>query len=240
MLGLPRSILTLGWDPRLHSGEDNLRWSWLRAVEWGRWPIFLSQSLAPVLLTWWPWWEVILAVFLANCIWAVFVRNHFVSGGMALVGVYVVAARWLTWPTSVIYLFFVHRNPEAWIALAWPMLALPIGVVTPPRIGRIQAAFMRCLRRAGARIDVLTSDVPGAAFAAVQEVTDAAFQQKLEALMTATAEIGGPLDVWLQPRVQGWGVAVRGSIIAAFQTFGAAEVALTKTRAAVESRLSER
>jgi hypothetical protein len=230
----------LGWDPRIHSGEDNLRWSWLRAVEWGRWPIFLSQPLAPVLLIWWPWREVILAVFVANCIWAVFIRNHFASRGMALLGVYVVATRWLTWPASVIYLFFEHKNPEASIALAWPLLILPIGAFTPPRIGRIQAAFMRCLRRAGARIDLLTSSVPGAAFAAVQEVTGAAFHQKIEALMAATAEIGHTLDVWLEPQVRGWGVAVRGRIVAAFHTFGAAEVALTKTRAAVESRLSKR
>src|SRR6266404_1826922 len=66
----PFSDEVLGWDPRIHSGEDNLRWSWLRAVEWGRWPIFLSQPLAPVLLIWWPWHIVVVTVFVANCLWA--------------------------------------------------------------------------------------------------------------------------------------------------------------------------
>jgi hypothetical protein len=234
---LPFPNEVLGWNPRIHSGEQNLRWCWLRAVEWGRWPIFLSQPVAPVLLIWWPWREVILAVFFANCTWAICVRNHFVSRRMANLGVYVVAARWITWPTSVIYLFFEHRKPEDWIALAWPILIFAIGAPTPTRVGLIQAAFMRRLHRASPTIDVFTPSVPGEPFAAAHEVTDGAFQQKLEALMTATTEISDPLDVWLEPEEQGWSVIVRGSAIAAFQTLGATEVALTKTREAVKSRL---
>src|SRR5713226_4638561 len=105
MLRLPRSLANLDWDPRIHSGEDNLRWSWLRSVEWGRWPLFLSQPIAPILLIWWPWHVVVVAAFVANFVWAGFVRNLFVSRWLATLGMYVVAARWITWPSSVIYLF---------------------------------------------------------------------------------------------------------------------------------------
>jgi len=56
--------------------------------------------------------------------------------------------------------------------------------------------------------------------------------------MAATASVLNILDIWLEPKALGWGINVRGRTVAAFVTFGAAESALTKVRAAVESRLS--
>ena len=52
LLALDRLMLRvqegcLVWNPADHSDQDNLTWSFLRAVEWGRWPIFLSQPVAP-------------------------------------------------------------------------------------------------------------------------------------------------------------------------------------------------
>ena len=58
----------MGWNPGQHSDDDNLRWSWLRAVEWGRWPVFLSQPIGPVLLIWLPWQQVALLVIGATLI----------------------------------------------------------------------------------------------------------------------------------------------------------------------------
>jgi hypothetical protein len=133
------------WDPALHSNEDNLRWCWLRAVEWGRWPLFLSQPIAPVLLIWWSWRLVIVGVVIANLIWALFIRYRRVNMSMASSGVYLVAAKWVTWPASTAYLFYHHIFPEAWIAVTWPLLMFPIGALTPTAIGQIQSMFMENL-----------------------------------------------------------------------------------------------
>jgi len=77
----------VGWNPGEHSDDDNLRWSWLRAAEWGRWPVFLCQPIAPVLLIWLPWQQVASLVIGANLFWAAFIRYRFVSSQMASIGV---------------------------------------------------------------------------------------------------------------------------------------------------------
>ena len=122
----------MGWNPGQHSDDDNLRWSWLRAVEWGRWPVFLSQPIAPVLLIWLPWQQVALLVIGANLLWATFIRYRFVSTQLAFIGVTFVLLRWLFWPGATIYLFYVARDPERWVALAWPVVIFIIGSV--PRL----------------------------------------------------------------------------------------------------------
>ena len=38
------------WNPSEHTKEENTKWSWLRAIEWGQWPLFMSQIFAPLLL----------------------------------------------------------------------------------------------------------------------------------------------------------------------------------------------
>jgi hypothetical protein len=135
MLGLRR--------PEAHSDQDNLHWSLLRAIEWGRWPLFLSQAGAPVLLIWFPWTAVVSAAFLMNVLWALVARYRFVSVPAADFGALFVLAKWLTWPAATAYMFFVGRRPECWVALAWPVLILALGIFTPTRVGRIQTKFMR-------------------------------------------------------------------------------------------------
>lgn len=134
-----------GWDPSQHSDGENFCWCWLRSVEWGRWPIFLSQPIAPVLLIWWPWQGVIVSAFIANLIWARFIRYRGVSTAMASGGVLFVAARWITWPASSAYLFYHHMLPEAWVAVGWPLLIFPIGAFPRPEVGRIQSMFIERL-----------------------------------------------------------------------------------------------
>jgi hypothetical protein len=133
------------WNPIEHSDQENLHWAWLRAVEWGRWPIFLSQTIAPVLLIWLPWFNVVAGVFILNLIWALFIRYKFISAVAASAGIYVVLARWVTWPAATIDMFIQKRYPECLVALAWPVLILPLGAFTPVQIGRIQVEFMHAL-----------------------------------------------------------------------------------------------
>jgi hypothetical protein len=134
-----------GWDPAQHSSEDSFRWCWLRAVEWGRWPVFVSQPIAPVLLIWWRWQAVVAIAFIANLIWARFFRYRGVSTAMASGGVLFVAGRWVTWPSATAFMFYHHMLPEAWVAVAWPLLIFPIGAYPRPEIGRIQSMFIHNL-----------------------------------------------------------------------------------------------
>ncbi len=69
----------MSWNRFHHSDQANLTWAQLRAVEWGRWPIFLSQPLAPILLLFFDWKAVILVVVVANLLWAILVRYQFVN-----------------------------------------------------------------------------------------------------------------------------------------------------------------
>lgn len=133
----------LRWDPSLHSDQDNLRWCWLRAVEWGRFPIFLSQPLAPLLLLLISWPVVIASAVMANLLWAL-IRYRFVDVTAASVGALLVMLRWVTWPGVTIYLFLSH-SPNRWISLLWPVLIYPIGLLPTTRVGRIQVQFMRAL-----------------------------------------------------------------------------------------------
>jgi hypothetical protein len=157
------------WNPAEHSDDDNLQWCWLRAVEWGRWPIFLSQPLAPALLIWFPWQAVVVGVIIANLLWAFFIRYRFVSAGAADAGVLFVLLKWLSWPVATFYLFHVGRKPECWVALAWPVLIFVIGAFPTTQVGRIQVWFMQALvsatlgRGADAASAALVSAIGGVA-----------------------------------------------------------------------------
>jgi hypothetical protein len=131
------------WNPRNHSDEDNLRWCWLRAVEWGNWPVFLSQTYAPVLLIWLTWKEVIIGVFLANLLWALFIRSNFISVPLADLGFFVVFPRWITWLVATGVLFYLWKQPECWVSVAWPAIIYPLMLFTPTKIGLVQDRFMR-------------------------------------------------------------------------------------------------
>jgi hypothetical protein len=33
------------WNPDRHPDEENLRWAWLRAIEWKHWPLFFPEAV---------------------------------------------------------------------------------------------------------------------------------------------------------------------------------------------------
>jgi hypothetical protein len=134
-------ISGLPWNPAIHTDEDNNKWCWLRAVEWGRWPIFLSQSIVPVLLLFLRWQTVLLGLLIVNCIWGLFVRYRFISISAAYWGVFVAKLKWISCPGAAIILFLRGNKVSAYLALLWPLLILTIGVFPRPQIGRIQSAF---------------------------------------------------------------------------------------------------
>jgi hypothetical protein len=133
------------WDPLLHSDEENVRWCWLRAVEWGRWPIFLSQSIAPVLLAFLSVPVVILSFVGLNLLWAL-VRYRFVSRRLAELGFFIVLPKMLICAGMAIYLYLQHDILKAAFALVWPALIFIIGVFPTVQIGVLQGKFMQALR----------------------------------------------------------------------------------------------
>lgn len=132
------------WNPKQHTDDENTRWCWLRAVEWGRWPLFISQLYAPPLLLFAPWQYVIGGFFIANLLWAT-IRYRFINTGMANA---IADHMILKWPVTigcVVYLAWQHQYGIAALAFLWPFMAIVLGIVTPTQIGRIQKNMMRQL-----------------------------------------------------------------------------------------------
>jgi hypothetical protein len=130
------------WNPAEHSDEENLRWSYLRAIEWGRWPIFVSQIYAPVLLLFLPWQAVVIAVILTNILWAIFIRYSHVSVGAASTAAVLTRLKWVLCPIIAIYLLASGNIANAVLALFWPLVIFVIGAFPTVRVGKIQKMFM--------------------------------------------------------------------------------------------------
>lgn len=84
-------------NPRLYTDDENLRWCWLRAVEWGQWPLFVGQLIGPVMLLMFTWWYVAAAIVILTWVWAL-IRYRFVSIVLAWSGPCVII---LKWPVSL-------------------------------------------------------------------------------------------------------------------------------------------
>ena len=124
-----------------YDDEALSRWVWLRAIEWGNWPAYLSQPIAPVLFIAFPWYFVVLGVLLLGVAWSL-VRYSFVSPRLADAAVLPVVC--LKWPAAIgscIYLVLHHQFAPGLIALFWPFLAAFVGVPAKRRV--IELALSR-------------------------------------------------------------------------------------------------
>ncbi len=124
-----------------YTHDEIRRWLWLRAIEWGAFPAYLSQPIAPILFIFFPWYLVVLSIFILGVLWC-FVRYSFVS--VHLAGAVVVPVVWLKWPAAIgssIYLFFHHQIAAGVVALIWPLVASFTGL--PAKIGVIELAFAK-------------------------------------------------------------------------------------------------
>ncbi len=130
------------WNPAEHSDQENLTWAWLRAVEWGRWPIFLSQPIAPFFLLFFSWQLVVVGAILLNLLWAGFVRYRIVNINAAYYGAIIVRLKWFICPAAAIYLYLRGELVEAALALFWPLLIFVIGAIPTTQVGKIQNMFM--------------------------------------------------------------------------------------------------
>ena len=130
------------WIPAEHSDQENLTWCRLRAVEWGRWPIFLSQAIAPLFLLFLPWYAVVLSTIALNLLWAISIRYRFISLAAAYYGVLVAKLKWVTCPGVAAYLYINGDKLGAAFALFWPLVIFIIGASPATRTGKIQGMFM--------------------------------------------------------------------------------------------------
>ncbi len=132
------------WNFDEHSDNDNMRWTWLRAVEWGMWPLFISQPIAPIALLFWPWWSVIGIIIAVNFGWRLLIVPRAVSPALAYWGAMFAKLKWLACPIATYLLWHGGSGRLAIVALLWPLLVLFMPRL-PVQIGAIQKMFLRSL-----------------------------------------------------------------------------------------------
>lgn len=133
------------WNPVVHSDQENLQWCWLRSVEWGIWPAFLSIPIVPLLLIYFIWWKVFIAVAIFTVAWS-FIRYKYVNVGLASMGVHFVFLKWITTPLVLIYFIGQGNYILAIVSVLYTIFAAYFGVfVGGTKIGVIQKMFMNKL-----------------------------------------------------------------------------------------------
>lgn len=137
--------MLMSWNASAHSDAENVRWCWLRSVEWLVWPAFISPLYAPILLLSWPPWAVLTIVAAVNLMWAV-VRSKFLNAHLAAVMVMPVTIG--TWPIcllSAVWLFAERRWGSGILAIFYPA----VSAVLPFISGQIGVLQQRLLGQLG-------------------------------------------------------------------------------------------
>jgi hypothetical protein len=114
-------------------------------VEWGKWPSFILQPLAPLVIMVIPWYFVMLSIVVANYLWTP-IRYRFVNAGLSYFGALFVRLKWITGPVAAILLFIDNQKLAAFFALSWPVVTMVLLLFGPTtQIGQIQNALMNQL-----------------------------------------------------------------------------------------------
>ena len=137
------NALELFWKAENHSAEENSRWCQLRAIEWGKFPLFAAQPFVPILFMFFEWWHIILSVSLFTFLWFFF-RYLFVSVRLSEITVFLVK---LKWPISIIFgiIYFLEKQYIiAGLSIFWPILTMILLMLTgPTKIGKIEKLFSK-------------------------------------------------------------------------------------------------
>ena len=132
----------ISWNPLIASDEENMRWSSLRAIEWGIWPAFLSGPVVPPLMLYFKWWKILFIIAILTVLWS-FVRYRYINKTLAEIGVFFVKLKWISCPYAAISFVLRHNYILAIISIAWPFLAASMSIfVGGTQIGKIQNMFM--------------------------------------------------------------------------------------------------
>ena len=140
-------------DQSGYTEEEIQQWAMLRALEWGKWPLFVTQPIMPVLLLLFKWWILVLGVVIANLLWGA-VRYKFVSVPLAYYGCLFVRLKWLSALAMGLYFYLNDNNLNAIIAVLWPLITLILSAVqlSPILYGRLERTFL-------VRLGVLPSEL---------------------------------------------------------------------------------
>ena len=114
------------WRAEEHSDQENLQWAWLRAIEWIGWPLFMSQPVVPVLLYFYDWPWILVAVLLTTLLWRVTVLQWFVSVRLADFGPLFVLLKFVVCPVMAFLIWQQGNHVGAALALLWPLVILVI------------------------------------------------------------------------------------------------------------------
>jgi hypothetical protein len=124
------------------TSDEIVKATWLRAVEWSKWPTFVAQPLLPLLFTFYPVWAVCVGVIVATWLWLLF-RYRFVSYRLASY-----AAVWvrLKWPMILVFGIYAlwHHQWYRGIAICIShLITMALVPFSPPgQIGVLQKRFM--------------------------------------------------------------------------------------------------
>lgn len=122
--------------------QQQLHECWLRATEWLEWPLFVSQTIIPLLLLFIPWHLVIMFPVVATWLWSL-VRYKFVSFRLATVGENFSAPKWPIAIICAVFLLVSHEYVASALSALWPLVTLVLQFFVPGgRVGTVQSTMM--------------------------------------------------------------------------------------------------
>src|SRR6266550_3040817 len=101
----------VSWTPQNYTAEENSRWVWLRAEEWGSYPNFLAPLWGIFVVYFYGWVTFLITLVVATFIWKLFIMKSFVS--IRLLSSMAVFVNFLKWPLAIIFAgltFFSHHG----------------------------------------------------------------------------------------------------------------------------------
>jgi hypothetical protein len=117
--------------------------TWLRAIEWSKWPTFLSQPLLPFLFAVFSPWRVCVAVVLATWFWLPF-RYSFASYRLATIGCLWVRLKWPAIAVMTGYQIYHSNWYLAGATVLSPLITMALSPLSgTSQIGLIQHNLMR-------------------------------------------------------------------------------------------------
>jgi len=144
--------LALLWNPLTQTDDENVKWCWLRAVEWDAFILFVTQPLIPLfILLNIPVIIIIAILLILNWIWQLIIAYKYVNVLLADLSSLFVHLKWFVSIGIGIY-FFVNSNyMNAVLAATWPIIVLVLtflsNFIRPHKaeIGIVQTMFMEKL-----------------------------------------------------------------------------------------------
>jgi hypothetical protein len=135
--------MSIIWNPSEYSDEENLQLSWLRAIEWGNWPLFITQPIAPILIVFFEWWKIAIIITICNYLWSL-LRYKYVSVFLADLGSLFIHLKWPASISVAIYFIIQKNYHSAIFSGLWPIITLILLIFAPrTQIGKLQNIIMK-------------------------------------------------------------------------------------------------